>query len=201
MPADPDSLHFGGTFSPIHHGHLICARAAAEALGFRRVVLLPTATPPHRGDDENLLPAELRLRLARLAVEGDDFFHVDDIEHTLPPPNYTLRTVEALGGRPAWLIGADWLPGMPTWHRAEELRERVRFVTMRRPGHAIDWQALPAAWRALEADAVETPRVEISATMIRDRLRRGQSVRYLTPDAVATELSGSGVFSRASKSG
>ena len=205
MPRPPSSppdtrrrpLFFGGTFNPVHHGHLICARAAAEAAGFGPVVLVPSAQPPHR-DDFDLLPAALRLELCQLAVAGDGDFRVSDVEHRRGGPSYTVETVAALAGevdkRVAWLIGADQLATLPNWHRADELAGLASFVVMRRPGHVVNMAALPAAWRRAVVAAVETPHVEISATQIRARLRANLSIRHLVPEPVRQRLAAARAF-------
>src|SRR5215204_3176269 len=92
-------LCFGGSFNPIHHGHLICARAAAEAAGFERVVLIPSALPPHKLDDTELASSTDRLAMCRLAVEGDPWFEVEDIELIRKGPSYTIDTARELRRR------------------------------------------------------------------------------------------------------
>ncbi|MEM8874617.1 MAG: nicotinate (nicotinamide) nucleotide adenylyltransferase [Planctomycetota bacterium] len=185
--ANPRRLHFGGTFNPIHLGHLICARAAAEALGFDRVVLIPSGRPPHR-DDPDLALAEHRLAMCKAAVAVDRMFEVSDVELRRDGPSYTYATAGVLGetlGLPIdWLIGADQLPTLPKWNNAERLPDRVRFHVMRRPEHAIDWSSIPAPWDEFKQRAALTPRIEISATTVRERLRTGMSIRYLVPGAV-----------------
>ncbi|MEM6561878.1 MAG: nicotinate (nicotinamide) nucleotide adenylyltransferase [Planctomycetota bacterium] len=184
---NPRRLHFGGTFNPIHLGHLICARAAAEALGFDKVVLIPSGRPPHRNDPDLAL-AEHRLAMCQSAVAQDRMFEVSDVELRRDGPSYTHATAGVLGeqlGLPIdWLIGADQLPTLPSWKDAATLPQRVRFHVMRRPEHAIDWSAIPAPWDEIRDRAVQTPRVEISATVVRERLRTGLSIRYLVPHTV-----------------
>lgn len=179
-------LCFGGSFNPIHHGHLICSRAVAEAKGFDKVLLIPSKQPPHKPGAANLAAPEDRLAMCRLAVQGDPFFGVTDLELKRPGPSYTIDTAAELaaGGPVHWLIGADMLLDLPTWHRVSELLSEVRFVVMARPGWAIDWLNLPAELRPLEANVVEAPRLDLSATEIRRRVAAGLPVDYLTPPAV-----------------
>lgn len=182
------NLCYGGTFNPIHHGHLICARAAAEAAGFDRVVLLPNQ-PPHKPDSDELAGAEDRLAMCRLAVAGDAMFEVSDIELRRSHPSYTLETARELKRQGwseiHWLIGADTVPQLPTWYQPLALLEEVEFVVMARPGWEIDWQGVPPEYRKLRMSVVPAPLIEISASEIRRRVRRRQSISYLTPDAVA----------------
>jgi nicotinate-nucleotide adenylyltransferase len=183
-----DIFCFGGSFNPIHHGHLICARAAAEALGFAQVTLIPSAQPPHKPSDASIAPPAHRLALCRLAVRGDPMFTVDDRELHRPGPSYTLDTVRALhqAGQKKihWLIGADMLAILPQWHQADQLLQEVQFILMARPGHPFDWPALPAPFQSLRHHIVQVPQIDISATAIRRRVAQGQSISYLVPQPV-----------------
>ena len=194
------ALCVGGSFNPPHHGHLICARAAAEAAGFAGVRLIVSARPPHKRGDASVIDPADRVAMTRLAVAGDAFFVVDARETRRAGPSYTVdtaRELQAPGGRPvSWLIGADLLAGLPTWREAATLLkgDLVRFVVMRRPGSAIDWPALPPAVRALRERVVDVPQVDLSATLVRDRVRAGRSIRYLVPDAVASYIRDHGLY-------
>ena len=195
-------LCLGGSFNPIHHGHLITARAAAENLGMGRVRLVVAGDPPHKPHDPSLAPAHDRVAMARLAVSEDDFFVVDDREVRRDGPSFTARTVEELAhDEPVdWLIGSDLLPGLPTWHRAADLLadppRLVRFHVMARDGDAIDWCDLPPQVLHLRQRQVIVPRVDVSATRLRCRLAAGRSVRYLTPDATIEHIAARGLYRR-----
>jgi nicotinate-nucleotide adenylyltransferase len=182
------TLWFGGSFNPIHHGHLACARAVAEACGFARVVLVPNQQSPHKAGVANIPPAADRLAMVRLAVARDPLFSVDDLETARPGPSYTLDTVRTLAarGNPVvhWLIGADHVASLPQWHEADTLLAATSFIVMARPGWTFDWSALPLPFRSLQQRVVTAPLLEISSTDLRRRLRQGRSVRYLTPDPV-----------------
>ena len=187
---------FGGSFDPIHYGHLISARSVAEHLGITRIVLIPAAQPPHK-TGRPLASVEHRLQMTRLAVQGDPLFEVSDIEVQRPGPSYTIDTVMQFGRRLpdapplAWLIGADSLPELATWRRIADLLDRVRIVTMSRPAAGIpDLTGLvdlvgERTVARLLADRIDTPQIDISATNIRARVARKQSVRYLVPDDLA----------------
>jgi nicotinate-nucleotide adenylyltransferase len=190
---------FGGSFNPIHHGHLICARAAAERAGFDRVILIPSAQPPHKPRDPQLAAPEHRLAMCRLAAELQrDFFEVSDIELTRTSPSYTIDTVRQLKAsgmnKVAWLIGADMLMQLPTWYRPLELIEEATFYVVERPGCAIDWSALPPPFAKLRDHLVSAPLIEISATEIRRRVRDGLSIEYLTPPPVARYIEEHGLY-------
>ncbi len=181
-------LCFGGSFNPIHHAHLICARAVAEAKGFERVVLIPANQPPHKPDAVNMAPAEDRLAMCRLAVEGSSLFEVDDLELGRDRRSYTIDTARVLkaGGWPEvhWLIGADMAHTLPLWHEPEALLREVKFVIMARPGSSFDWEALPPLYRGLRERVVVAPLIDISATDIRSRVAADKSIDYLTAPAV-----------------
>lgn len=198
-------LLFGGSFDPIHHGHLIVARAAAETLGLKRVILIPSARPPHKLDRE-LTPAQLRVRLCELAVAGDPLFDVDPWEARQAGPNYTLLTVQHFRERLGldvplyWLIGADSLAELHTWYRVPELVEACTLVTVARPG--VDLSSLPqleallspAQLEKLRRHVLETPQIEISASEIRARVQAERSIRYLVPEAVRAEIERRGLY-------
>jgi nicotinate-nucleotide adenylyltransferase len=182
-------LCFGGSFNPIHHGHLLCARAIAESAGFDRVVLIPSAQPPHKPITAELASPEDRLAMCRLAAASQpELFEVSDIELQRAGRSYTIDTVRILKqqgwDRVHWLIGADMLRLLPNWYQPEALLREVHFVVMARPGWAFDWSSLPAAYRELEKNVHAAPQIDISATEIRQRLASGRSIEFLTPPAV-----------------
>jgi len=186
---------FGGSFNPIHNGHLIVARAVAERMTLDHVILLPSARPPHKGD-RKLLDGEHRAALVKLAIDGEPLFEFSDFDLTRDGPSYTIDTVmhfcQVLGSQAElhWIIGADSLSELTTWHRVRDLVEACRIVTAARPGwDAIDWTPLRAMLSdaqvaALQAGVLPTPRIDISSTDIRRRVREGRSIRYLVPEPV-----------------
>lgn len=198
-------LLFGGSFDPIHHGHLIVSRCAAEALGAARVVLIPGASPPHK-QDAALAPAADRLDLCRLAVRGDPLFEVNDWETRQAGPSFTLRTVRhfretlPVQTRLYWLIGMDSLVELASWYRVGELAGLCTLVTAARPGFACPDLAplgklLSAGQlRELEEHILQTPLIDISASDIRARLRTGASVRYLVPESVRAAIEVRGLY-------
>ncbi len=190
---------YGGSFDPIHHGHLIAARSIAERLELCRVVLIPSARPPHKRD-WILSDASHRLSMAKLAVAGDGLLEVSDVEMHRSGPSYTIDTVAEFrrhlgsGVELIWIIGADSLPELPTWHRIAELVKQVRIVTATRPGwkppamDSLTAAVGPDAAKSLLEDCIETPAIDISSTDIRARVAAGRSVRYLTPPEVASYI-------------
>jgi nicotinate-nucleotide adenylyltransferase len=189
-------LHFGGSFNPIHKGHLEVAQAVARARQFDHVNLIVSADPPHKsrptGSGQELAASTDRLAMCRLATEADPLFSVDDIELHRTGPSYTLDTVRQLRRRDEisadeavyWLIGGDSVSQLPRWHEAETLVREVEFVIAARPGFIFDWNALPPAFRQLRDHVVEAPLIDISATEIRRRVRMGKSLRGLVAPGV-----------------
>jgi nicotinate-nucleotide adenylyltransferase len=193
-------LLFGGSFDPIHHGHLIVACCAAERLAVDRIILIPSARPPHKSA-ERLAPPADRLAMCRLAVHGDPRFEVSDWEISQNGPSYTLHTVThfrtALGPNVQlyWLIGLDSLAELATWYRVGELAQACTLVTVGRPAaRTPDFSHLteliaPAQIEELRRNVLDTPLVQIAATEIRARVRAGRGIRYLTPPAVCAYIS------------
>lgn len=192
------TLYFGGSFNPVHHGHLICARHAAERAGFDAVTLLPSATPPHKSTSIELAPARDRVRMCQLAIEGHRAFEVNDLETRRSGPSYTIDSARALaaqtGARVSWLIGADMVPTLPTWHDPDALLAEVDFVVLARPGWSFNWEAMPEQIRVLQTKVIEAPLIEISATDVRQRVRRGLPIDFLTPQPVVDYIRCTGLY-------
>lgn len=193
-------LWFGGSFNPIHHAHLVCARAVAEEMGFEKVVLVPSNQPPHKPVNEAIAPAKHRLAMCRLAVEGSALFEVDELEIQRNGASYTIDTVRELRRRGArevhWMIGADMLQMLPRWHEPAALLAETRFVIVARPGWSIDWGTLPPAYHFLQKHIVIAPQLEISATDIRRRVAAGKPIDYLTPNSIVRYIAANHLYRR-----
>lgn len=187
------TLLYGGTFDPVHAGHLAVARAARDALG-TDVAFLPAADPPHRAAPG--ASAQQRARMLELAIADEPGFSVDRREFQRSGPSYTVDTLGKLRAELgpqaplAWLVGADAFRGLPSWHRWQALFELAHFVVAVRPGHGLD--ALPPAlaeacagrWCTLPEELAQRPaggllRLEMplqpaSATELRRRLGAGE---------------------------
>ena len=168
---------FGGSFDPIHHGHLILAREALEMLALDQILFVPAAQSPHKPDCQPA-SATVRWEMLTAAIVGEATFAASRLEIDRPSPSYTVETVEQLRAETSdakffFLIGEDNLPELPSWHRFNDLEKLVQFVVLDRTGVGADYDYL-AVRRKLD----------ISATTIRKRVASGQSIRYLVPDVV-----------------
>jgi nicotinate-nucleotide adenylyltransferase len=184
----------GGTFNPVHLGHLILAQEAAETHGLAAVLFVPCAAPPHK-ETAGLTPAEHRKAMLEAAVADNDAFEVCDLELRRGGPSYSVDTVRELrrlhpGAALHFIIGADTLPELPSWRSIYELLELCRFVAFGRPG-AGEAAPGPAAIRLrppwperLLGDFTPGRTVDISSSDIRRRVAEGRSIRYLVPEAV-----------------
>ncbi|HVT89610.1 MAG TPA: nicotinate (nicotinamide) nucleotide adenylyltransferase [Tepidisphaeraceae bacterium] len=190
---DKKTLCLGGSFNPIHHGHLICARAVAESIGFGRILIIPTGQAPHKPAAPEQATSAQRLQMCRLAIESLDqktgvSFDVNDLEIIRPGPSYTLDTVRELRrqgwSKVHWLIGADMLNFLPKWHKHAELLSEADFLIMARPRETIDWVSLPSELHKLKNNVIPAPLIDISSTEIRKRVKQGLDITYLTPPAV-----------------
>jgi nicotinate-nucleotide adenylyltransferase len=198
-----EKVCFGGTFNPIHHGHLICARAAAEAVGAKTVVVFPAGSPAHKAGDEQIAPANDRLEMCRLALSAragstGAGFELDDREIKRSGPTYTIDTATQLKREGwtevRWIIGADMVNFLPHWHKTDQLLEEVQFIVMARPGWTFDWDSLPKAVQRLRENIVEVPQIDISATEIRRRVKAGLPIDYLCPPEVCRYIEERGFY-------
>lgn len=184
----------GGTFDPIHEGHLACARAAREACGLDRVLFVPAARPNFKRE-RRLAAPETRLELCRLALADEPCFDVSDIELRRAGVTYTVDTLRELRAQMGddaelyFIMGADAAASLPRWHEAEELARLAVYVAVSRPG-----QALGADVRASLAEAgfkvvyVEGLCMDVSSSEVRARVAAGESLEGLVPEVVRSRV-------------
>lgn len=193
---------FGGTFDPIHLGHLVLAESCREALALDSVWFVVAGQPPHKQGDRT--PVADRVEMARIAVSGNPRFEVSEIEARSEGPHYTYRTLEAVSrDRPGdelfFLIGGDSLVDLPTWREPGLVMERATVVAVGRhgseepPSGAIREivEAHPAS-RPIER--VEAPRIEVASRDLRRRVAQGRSIRYLVPRGVEAYIEARGLY-------
>ena len=196
----------GGTFDPIHNGHLAAAAAAQQWLDLASIVLVPSRIPPHRQDPVRA-SAEQRYEMAALAAAGRPGWSASRIEVAREAPSYTFDTLVELQQQTRsqifFILGADAFAEIATWHRYPEVLDLAKFVVVSRPGITLDSlrDRVPSAFdRPVDSAQdgqssaqtrvilVEAPTPDISSTEIRRRVRAGESLRGLVPDAVATYI-------------
>ncbi|CAN5568765.1 nicotinate-nucleotide adenylyltransferase [soil metagenome] len=179
----------GGTFDPIHHGHLVAASEVAARFGLEEVLFVPTGTPWQKSH-ARVTAAEDRYLMAVVATASNPRFSVSRIDVDRPGPTYTIDTLRELRAQRGdadfhFITGADALAAMLSWRNARDLFELAHFVGVTRPGHHLADPGFPAGGVSL----VEIPALTISSTDCRDRVRRGLPVWYLVPDGVVQYIS------------
>jgi len=178
----------GGSFNPPHNGHLAIASDICSMLDLERVVFVPAAAPVHRLIDDDV-PADVRLEMTRLAVTGDERFEVSAVEIELGL-RYTLDVVTELRARYApgrlfFIMGSDSLRQFDTWHQPKAILMLCRLAVALRPGDDVrEVEERAREWGPGMVAVLPTASLDISSSMIRDRLRIGLPVRYLVPEAV-----------------
>ena len=204
---------YGGTFDPVHHGHLRLALELSDRFGGARINLVPCHIPPHRGDTG--ATAEQRLALLKLAVAGEPQLQVDDRELVRAGASYTADTLRQLRQEVGadvplvMVVGTDAFAGFDRWRDWQQIPDLAHIVVVRRPGPGLDPAGEPArllvrrqasglqalheqpAGLVLELDP---PLLDISATGIRERIADGRSPRYLVPDPVWDEIRRQGLY-------
>lgn len=181
---------YGGTFSPIHHGHLILAREALERLHLDEVRFVTAALSP---DKDKSLRADCRLEMVEAAIADEPGFVADDIELKRPPPSYSIDTVRQLRERMPdarffWLVGADHVGDLPTWKEFRELDRLVQFVVLDR-GDGAPPNCYPTVKR----------KIDMSGSEIRKRVAAGESIRYFVPPAVEEIIRTRGLYKEQAK--
>ena len=184
---------FGGTFDPIHHGHLLLAERCRGDAGLDEVWFLPSYQPPHK-HSPSITRFEHRCEMVTLATTGQPAFRVEPIEKELPPPSYTANTLAELRMRHpehdfSLIVGADCLPDIPKWHDPPRLLELTSLIVVPRPGTPI-WTATELATAVgvspsnVRMQTIDCPLMELASRDIRARVAEGKTIRYLVPRAV-----------------
>jgi nicotinate-nucleotide adenylyltransferase len=187
---------FGGTFDPVHIGHIEVAQSAAEKIDASKVILIPARRSPHK-EQKPAAPDEDRIAMLKLAIAGKSLFRINPVELNRAEPSYTIDTIRHFRRKfgPAcqlyWLIGVDMLKDLPRWHRIDELMKECTICVMNRGGFdRPDFNGLTAKLGAqvvekLRQNQIETPLIEISSTEIRQKLSQGKDVsKFLHPDVL-----------------
>jgi len=185
---------FGGSFNPIHYGHLLLADEVLEALALERIVFIPAAMPPHKSPDL-LAPAEDRYAMVKLATDGHARFEVSDVELRRAGPSYTVDTLETLGlprGDVFLVVGSETFLDLLTWREPRRVAELSRLVVVPRlgsvfnPGDAAVRKVVSVIGQ--EPLIVRATSLPISASDLRRRVREGRSIAFRLPDAVIAHI-------------
>jgi nicotinate-nucleotide adenylyltransferase len=190
----------GGTFDPVHIGHLIMADEAIAQLSLAEVLFVPAGDPWRKSDERRITPAEHRLAMLQIAVAGDDRFGISDIEVRREGPSYTADTLAALAAERlddelVFLLGADAFADLPHWHEPHRIVGHAMLAVA--PRATADLRDLLARVTGISLDRVlkfEMPRVDVSSTDVRERIARGRPVRYLLPPGVASYIDEHGLY-------
>lgn len=192
---------FGGTFDPIHIGHLILAAEARHQLQLDQIVLAPAGDPPHKPDSP-ISPLHHRLAMCRLAVADDNEISISLIDAERPGPHYTsdmLRLFRERVGAEVelyFLMGLDSLRDLPTWHEPEWLVHNCRLAALRRHDVEIDWEGLEEELPGVRERVVvlDMPELDIASSSLRERVRTGQPIRYQVPREVELYIREQGLY-------
>lgn len=181
----------GGTFNPPHLGHLIIAEQVRDQLDLDKIVFLPTAEPPHSSINKKTISSDIRVELLDLAIHTNPNFEMELYEVEKGGKNYTYNTMKALVDLyPAvdfyFIIGADMIEDLPTWHEIDKLVELVQFVGVNRPGYAVETD--------YPLIMVDVPLVDISSSAIRKKVAQGCSIQYLVPENVQNYIEREGLY-------
>lgn len=199
----------GGTFDPIHIGHLLMAQTAYEALDLDLVLFVPAGAAPHR-EPKRAVYAGLRLAMVRAAVEDDDRFAVSTVDLDRPPPHYTADTLALLADDYRldpdslfFIMGSDSLALLHTWYRPDLVAARSLLAVVHRPGYPMDLADMVRRVPESEGRAVmvEMPQVGISSTQLRAMVRGNRSIRYWVPPAVERLIAGQGLYRQTAGTG
>ena len=186
----------GGTFDPIHLGHLLMAEIVRSDAGMDRVLFIPAGNPPHKRDNEITSPED-RFQMTKLAIQNHPYFDVSRIEIDRPGYTYTVETLKMLEGQNDGskeyyiLLGADAFAYVPHWREAEKVISQARFIVVQRPGYTVETlENLPE----INFQTVFVPLMDISSTLIRERIKEGLSIRYMVPESVREYIETNGLY-------
>ncbi|MBC7223237.1 MAG: nicotinate-nucleotide adenylyltransferase [Anaerolineae bacterium] len=198
----------GGTFDPIHWGHLIMAEEARHQAHLDQVLFLPAGEPPHKVG-QAITPIAHRLQMVQLAIASNPAFRLSRLDVDRPGPHYSVDMVRLFlerapaGTEVFFVVGADSLEDMPTWKDPARLLELCHVLAMSRPGHQPNLehlaQVLPAVWERVQV--LSMPLIGISGTDIRRRVREGRPIRYLVPEEVRQYIVAHGLYRPSSPGG
>ena len=178
----------GGTFNPIHHGHLVAAEIIRDEFKLEEVLFVPSGKPPHKENDEIASP-EHRWMMTVLATASNEYFSASAIEIERGGESYTkdtlleLKKIYGENTEMYFITGVDAIVEISTWHRTDDLPKLAKFIAASRPGYKLDWEKIDPRFRK-STYPIEIPALAISSTEIRRRIREGKTIKYLVPEVV-----------------
>ncbi|MBF8303840.1 MAG: nadD [Dehalococcoidia bacterium] len=193
---------YGGTFDPIHMGHLIVAEEARQRLKFEKVLFTPAGLPWMKWP-QTISSPQHRLEMLKLAIASNPFFHISNVDLENPGPSFTVETMRALkkeygdSGNLYFILGVDSIRELPKWHEPHKIISYGKLVAMARPGcEELDWGGLEGAIPQAKDHIIliKGPLIDISSTEIRRRVAEGISIRYMVPEAVENYIHTHGLY-------
>jgi nicotinate-nucleotide adenylyltransferase len=195
----------GGTFDPIHYGHLAAAEEARVRMNLERVLFVVAGVPPHKLDEE-VTPVEHRLAIVSLAIASNPHFEISRVDVDRPGPSYTVDTISIL--RKQWgqetevyfIMGLDSLVELPTWHHPQRLIQLCRLLAVKRPGFETDMAELEASVPGMSSrvEIIDMPEMDISSSDLQQRVRDGLPIKYQVPEEVERYIMEHGLYRRSS---
>ncbi len=197
---------FGGTFDPIHIGHLVLAEEAWFELKLKKVLFVPAGDPPHKRH-RYLTPGIHREAMVKLAIASNPHFELDRTDLDRPGPHYAVDMVRLIrsklgdGVEVYFLVGLDSLIDLPRWHKPQELLSICRFVALSRPGYRLDWEEMETVLPGVRerVHLLDMPELEIASHVLQQRVREGRPIRYQVPQAVEDYIREHGLYVRADR--
>ncbi|MGC9063173.1 MAG: nicotinate-nucleotide adenylyltransferase [bacterium] len=188
----------GGTFNPIHYGHLVAAEEARSQFSLDQVIFIPSGQPPHR-EPCSIAPAEDRYIMTALAITTNPYFNISRMEIDRPGPSYTIDTVKSFkqlhpDSTIFFITGLDAILEILTWRDPYELVKIVRFIAVTRPGYNPDHLKMLDREILDNVSLLEIPGYAISSTMIRERVALGKPIRYMVPEPVEAYIKKHGLY-------
>ncbi len=188
----------GGTFNPIHHGHLAAAESVRHEFELDEILFVPSGQPPHK-NKEQIVPPNHRWMMALLAVGTNEYFSVSSVEICRKGESYTrdtildLRGIYGENGEFYFITGADAIAEISTWHRTDNLPWMAKFIAVSRPGYKLDLKKIDPRFHRC-THLVEVPALAISSTEIRARIKNGKTIKYLVPETVEQYIRRKGLY-------
>ncbi len=193
----------GGTFDPIHYGHLAAAEEARVRMDLERVLFVVAGVPPHKLDEE-VTPVEHRLAMVSLAIASNPYFAISRVDVDRPGPSYTVDTISILQkhlGQDTeiyFIMGLDSLVELPTWHEPQRLIQLCRLLVVRRPRFEIDMAQLEASLPGIssQVEIMDMPEMDISSSELQERVRERLPIKYQVPEEVERYINDHELYKR-----